>query len=389
MINVNYKLFNIYHSFLYKKWYLLLYLLLLFATIVGVMMVITYTQTKDERFRIGLVDNDQSSETRLILKSIGDGKSIGNNLELKQMPEHKAERLLKQNKLDGYFVLDKGMTDSFYKYGTLPISVYTYDKSSVRSVVIYQLTDSVYSRLMLSMGGIKSYKVLYPEASREEMLEMMTDMLFTGLNRNGAFDEQPVKLYNSYAYYTVSAIFISIYLFYLSLFSVLKMNQEHALLDRLSLLRFSIEKLTFARSIVTLFYTISFTVFMLLISNMMMNYKFEYYNLQTLIMIMVIYLILISGLLFFIDCCFTGMLNILFKAILTIVIILFSGATIPSVYFKGHNDFLYEQPFSYIFNQLVELLLNNYLIDQPGYLWLYLVLSVLTAFIIWVWRYRR
>ncbi|WP_420494071.1 ABC transporter permease [Macrococcus psychrotolerans] len=386
---MNYKLFNIYHSFLYKKWYLLLYLLLLFATIVGVMMVITYTQTKDERFRIGLVDNDQSSETRLILKSIGDGKSIGNNLELKQMPEHKAERLLKQNKLDGYFVLDKGMTDSFYKYGTLPISVYTYDKSSVRSVVIYQLTDSVYSRLMLSMGGIKSYKVLYPEASREEMLEMMTDMLFIGLNRNGAFDEQPVRLYNSYAYYTVSAIFISIYLFYLSLFSVLKMNQEHALLDRLSLLRFSIEKLTFARSIVTLFYTISFTVFMLLISNMMMNYKFEYYNLQTLIMIMVIYLILISGLLFFIECCFTGMLNILFKAILTIVIILFSGATIPSVYFKGHNDFLYEQPFSYIFNQLVELLLNNYLIDQPGYLWLYLVLSVLTAFIIWVWRYRR
>ncbi len=386
---MNYKLFNIYHSFLYKKWYLLIYLLLLFATIVGVMMVITYTQTKDERFRIGLVDNDQSSETRLILKSIGDGKSIGNNLELKQMTEHKAERLLTQNKLDGYFVLDKGMTDSFYKYGTLPISVYTYDKSSVRSVVIYQLTDSVYSRLMLSMGGIKSYKVLYPEASREEMLEMMTDMLFTGLNRNGAFDEQPVKLYNSYAYYTVGAIFISIYLFYLSLFSVLKMNQEHALLDRLSLLRFSIEKLTFARSIVTLFYTVSFTVFMLLVSNMMMNYKFEYYNLQTLIMIMVIYLILISGLLFFIDCCFTGMLNILFKAILTIVIILFSGATIPSVYFKGHNDFLYEQPFSYIFNQLVELLLNNYLIDQPGYLWLYLVLSVLTAFIIWVWRYRR
>ncbi|MBQ5152676.1 ABC transporter permease [Macrococcoides caseolyticum] len=386
---MNYKLFNIYHSFLYKKWYLLLYLLLLFATIVGVMMVITYTQTKDERFRIGLVDNDQSSETRLILKSIGDGKSIGNNLELKQMPEHKAERLLKQNKLDGYFVLDKGMTDSFYKYGTLPISVYTYDKSSVRSVVIYQLTDSVYSRLMLSMGGIKSYKVLYPEASREEMLEMMTDMLFTGLNRNGAFDEQPVRLYNSYAYYTVSAIFISIYLFYLSLFSVLKMNQEHALLDRLSLLRFSIEKLTFARSIVTLFYTISFTVFMLLISNMMMNYKFEYYNLQTLIMIMVIYLILISGMLFFIDCCFTGMLNILFKAILTIVIILFSGATIPSVYFKGHNDFLYEQPFSYIFNQLVELLLNNYLIDQPDSLWIYLALIALIAFGIWVWRYRR
>ncbi|QUR94492.1 ABC transporter permease [Macrococcoides canis] len=386
---MNYKLFNIYHSFLYKKWYLLLYILLLFTAIVGVMVVITFTQTKDERFRIGLVDNEQSSETRLILKSIGDGKSIGNDLELKLMPEHKAEKLLKQNKLDGYFVFDEGMTDSFYKYGTLPISVYTYDKSSVRSVVIYQLTDSVYSRLMLSMGGAKSYKVLYPEASREEILEMMTDMLFTGLNRNGAFDEQPVKLYNSYAYYTVSAIFISIYLFYLSLFSVLKMNQDHALLERLSLLRFSIEKLTFARSIVTLFYTIGFTLLMLLVSNRVMNYKFESYNLQTLITIIILYLILITGLLFFIDCCFTGMINIAFKTMLSLVIILFSGASIPSIYFKNHINFLYEQPFSYIFNQLVELLLNNYLIEQPDYLWIYLLLGALIAIVIWVWRYRR
>ena len=167
------------------------------------------------------------------------------------------------------------------------------------------------------------------------------------------------------------------------------MNQDHALLERLSLLRFSIEKLTFARSIVTLFYTIGYTLLMLLVSNMVMNYKFESYNLQTLITIIIFYLILITGLLFFIDCCFTGMLNIAFKTMLSLVIILFSGASIPSIYFKNHINFLYEQPFSYIFNQLVELLLNNYLIEQPDYLWLYLVLGALIAIVIWVWRYRR
>lgn len=132
--------------------------MLLFTLIVGVMVALTVTQQTDEKFRLGLVDNDQTSETKLILKSIGDGQSIGNDLELKQMDNDEAKRLLEQNKLDGYFVFDKGMTESFYKNGSLPISVHTFDKSSVRSVVIYQLTDSVYSRLMLSMGGARVIK---------------------------------------------------------------------------------------------------------------------------------------------------------------------------------------------------------------------------------------
>lgn len=43
------------------------------------------------------------------------------------------------------------MTKAFYKQGELPISVYTYDQQSMKSVVLSQLTDSVYQRLMRSM----------------------------------------------------------------------------------------------------------------------------------------------------------------------------------------------------------------------------------------------
>ena len=49
------------------------------------------------------------------------------------------------------------MTKAFYKNGELPIVVNTYDTQSIESIVIMQLTDSVYSRLMLSMGGALSY----------------------------------------------------------------------------------------------------------------------------------------------------------------------------------------------------------------------------------------
>lgn len=386
---MNKNLFNIYHSFLYKKWHLIVYLILLFTLIVGVMIALTVTQQKEGKFRLGLVDNDQTSETKMILKAIGDGQSIGNDLELKQMDSNEAERLLEQNKLDGYFVFDKGMTDSFYKNGSLPISVYTFDKSSIRSIVIYQLTDSVYNRLMLSMGGAKSFKVLYPDSSRDEMVEMMTEMLFTGLNRNGSFDEQPVKLYNTRTYYTVSVLFISIYLFYLSLFSILKMNQDETLIGRLKLLHFSIEKLTIARSIVTLCYTVCFTAFIICTAHHFMNFKFELYNLKTLLIVLSLYLFLVTMILIMIDCFLKGVLNLLCKIVLTIVVILFSGATIPSVYFKDWAPLLYESPFSYIYNQLVELLLNNYLIEIPKFVFVSVAIICMFFALSLVWRYRR
>lgn len=221
------------------------------------------------------------------------------------------------------------------------------------------------------------------------MVEMMTEMLFTGLNRNGSFDEQPVKLYDTIAYYTVSALFISVYLFYLSLFSILKMNRDEALIGRLKLLHFSIEKLTIARSIVTLCYTVCFTAFILFTAHHFMQFKLELYNLKTLLIVISLYLFLITVIFIMIDCLFKGILNLLCKVVLTIVVILFSGATIPSVYFKDRAPLLYESPFSYIYNQLVELLLNNYLIEIPKFVFASVAIVCILFIGSLVWRYKR
>lgn len=70
------KLFNIYHSFLIKKWYLLVYILLLFIALLGLMIGIQHFNQKDDSFTIGIVDKDQSKETKLILNAVGDGQSL-------------------------------------------------------------------------------------------------------------------------------------------------------------------------------------------------------------------------------------------------------------------------------------------------------------------------
>lgn len=385
------QLFSIYHSFLVKKWYLLFYILVLFLLIIVTLISLSIAQSQEEdKFSIGLVDEDQSRETKLILDAIGNGKSMGNDIELKQFDATRASNELKRHNLDGYFVFDQGMTDAFYKQGALPISVYTYDKTSLESIIIYQLTDSVYSRLMLSIGGAGAYKALYPESSDDAMLMMMTDMLLTGLNRNGAFDEQPIKLYDNYQYYTISVYFISIYVLFLSLSNILKMNQGDALKERLSMFHFSFEKLTLTRGLISLWYTFLFSAIVLYILLKYLDVSFESYNLMPLLIILLLYLMMIFVVMMLIEHVNNETIQLILKVIITGLIILFSGATIPSIYFKDVlGGILYHQPFSHIFNKVLELILNNYLIKTPVFFYWICIILISLLILQLIRRYRR
>ncbi|WP_312683991.1 ABC transporter permease [Mammaliicoccus sciuri] len=384
------KLFNIYHSFLIKKWYLVAYILLLFLAVLAVMIGVNQVNEKDQAFTIGIVDKDQSKETKLILNAIGDGQSLGNDLSIKHYNEEKARQLLSKKKIDGYFVFKDGMTKAFYKNGELPIVVNTYDKQSVESIIILQLTDSVYSRLMLSMGGAMSYTSLYPSASENELLTMMTDMLFTGLNRSGSFNDEPIKVFDTFGYYTISTYFVSIFFFFFSIFSILKMNQKDALKERLSMYHFSYEKLTIVRGVFSLFYTTLWSILGLWVIIHFLKPEFEMYNIWQISLDIAYYLVMIFLVFLFIDIAFRNILNYLFKVLLTLVILLLSGTVIPIIYLKSLSAGMIEAlPFSIVFNQLVELLLNNYIIDtHPMYYWHLGIMFVLVISALY-WRYRR
>lgn len=384
------KLFNIYHSFLIKKWYLIAYILLLFLAVLAVMIGVNQVNEKDQAFTIGIVDKDQSKETKLILNAIGDGQSLGNDLSIKHYNEEKARQLLSKKKIDGYFVFKDGMTKAFYKNGELPIVVNTYDKQSVESIIILQLTDSVYSRLMLSMGGAMSYTSLYPSASENELLTMMTDMLFTGLNRSGSFNDEPIKVFDTFGYYTISTYFVSIFFFFFSIFSILKMNQKDALKERLSMYHFSYEKLTIVRGVFSLFYTTLWSILGLWVIIHFLKPEFEMYNIWQISLDIAYYLVMIFLVFLFIDIAFRNILNYLFKVLLTLVILLLSGTVIPIIYLKSLSAGMIEAlPFSIVFNQLVELLLNNYIIDtHPMYYWHLGIMFVLVISALY-WRYHR
>src|SRR5699024_4136596 len=360
------QLFRIYHSFLLKKWYLLLYLLIIVIGLFATLIVIQQLNQDNEKFRIGVVDKDQSPETQIILKSLGDGANLGKDISIKKYNQKVAEKKLKNKTLEGYYVFEKGMTHDFYKNGSLPISIHTYDKQSTKSLVINQLTDSVYQRLMLSMGGGLSYTTLSSHNDKDHTLMLLTDLLFTGLNRTGAFDYEPIHIYDSVSYYVITTYLVSIYIFALSLFTILKMNQTTALWARLSMHHFSFEKLKFIRSI-----------FM------------QCYNWLTIVIQLSYYVLMIIIWLTIIDLIAFKWMNYVLKIILSTLIIVLSGMTIPTIYFKhsilGMVDYL---PFSFVTNQMLEIVLNNYILDVPITFYSSLFISIFILVLILIGRYR-
>lgn len=383
------QLFRIYHSFLLKKWYLLIYLLIIVIGLFTTLIVIQQLNQDNEKFRIGVVDKDRSPETQIILKSLGDGANLGKDISIKKYDQKVAEKKLENKALEGYYVFEKGMTQDFYKNGSLPISVHTYDQQSTKSLVINQLTDSVYQRLMLSMGGGLTYTTLSSHNDKDHTLMLLTDLLFTGLNRAGAFEYEPIHIYDSASYYVITTYLTSIYIFALSIFTILKMNQTTALWSRLSMHHFSFEKLTLIRSLFTLFYTVLWTIFGGLWLLKSLPNQFESYNWLTIVIQLSYYVLMIIIWLTIIDLIAFKWMNYVLKSILSILIVLLSGMTIPTIYFKhsilGMVDYL---PFSFVTNQMLEIVLNNYILDVPITFYSSLFISIFILVLILIGRYR-
>src|SRR5699024_2996541 len=383
------QLFRIYHSFLLKKWHLLLYILLILIGLFATLLVVQQFNQGDEKFRIGVVDRDQSPETQLILQSLGDGANFGKDISIKKYNKKEAQKKLEAKNLEGYYIFEKGMTHAFYKNGSLPISVYTYDKQSTQSLVINQLTDSVYHRLMLSLGGGLTYTTLATHKDKEATLMMLTDLLFTGLNRTGAFDYEPIHVYDSASYYVVTTYLASIYILALSLFTILKMNQTTALRSRLCMYHFSFEKLTLIRSLFTLFYTSLWAVVGVLWVLKVLPNQFESYNWLTIIIQLIYYVLMIIIWLTIIDLIAFKWMNYVLKSILSILILVLSGLTIPTIYFKHSILGIFDSsPLSFVTNQMLEIVLNNYILDMSITFYGSILLSILILIWIVVGRYR-
>lgn len=374
------KILKAYHSFLLQKWYIIPYLVLACFIILGTIVGIQ-KQSTESTIRIGVVDKDETAETRMILKSIQKGDSFAKGFHLKEYDEKAAEQGVRDEKINGYIILKEGMTSAFYKNGSLPIEVVTYDDRSLQGLLINQLTLSVYDRLMISETGILTYGHFYRDASNDEIIAMMMDLLANGLNRGAIFDAHQLETIPFADYYVVSAYVLVVLGFFLALLTIFQMNMPTAMRDRLRMYPFAQEKLVLARYAIATLYTLAFAFISIAVLYQFIQPAFESYNLSYLIITISSLVLLIALLYVVIELLCARRVAGLVKMLATLFIVLGSGAIIPTMYFQ--RTWLYYNPFAPLFDALLQLFMNNYVIDYAMSIWISLgVLLILLLVII-------
>lgn len=374
-------LMGIYHSFLLKKWYVLLYVLALIGLILAALLWFNTHQQKEAILQLGIVDQDQTTETNMILQAVGKGEEFSNQFKLKPFTNEEAKQALENHKIDGYIVLKEGMTKAFYKNGELPIHVYTYDETSVQSIVIQQLADSVYSRLMLAESGILTFAEFQKKATDEEFVSMMIRLLVTGLDRQGAFEVEEVKTYQLSTYVLVSAYFLSILIVYWTVSTLLHMNTSQALQQRLRLYPFVQERLILSRGLFATTVTVLFSIIMTIC--IVPFTAFEAYNSLYLITTLLSYILSI----FFLFTLCEWVRFSIGKWLILLYLLVFSGAVIPTLYTQQWH--MKENLFAQVFQRILDLLHENYITDFTFVFYIQISSIVLIWCVVLVWRKYR
>lgn len=371
-------LMGIYHSFLLKKWYVLLYVLALIGLILAALLWFNTHQQKETILQLGIVDQDQTTETNMILQVVGKGEDFSTQFKLKPFTNEEAKKALENHTIDGYIVLKEGMTKAFYKNGELPIHVYTYDETSVQSIVIQQLADSVYSRLMLAESGILTFAEFQKKATDEEFVSMMIRLLVTGLDRQGAFEVEEVKTYQLSTYVLVSAYFLSILIVYWTVSTLLHMNTSQALRQRLRLYPFVQERLILSRGLFATIVTVLFSIIMTIC--IVPFTAFEAYNSLYLITTLLSYIL---SLFFLFTLCEWVRFSI-GKWLILLYLLVFSGAVIPTLYTQQWH--MKENLFAQVFQRILDLLHENYITDFTFVFYIQISSIVLIWCVVLVWR---
>lgn len=380
------RILKAYHSFLLQKWYIIPYLVLACFVILGAIVGVE-KQSAESTIHIAVVDNDETAETRMILKSIQQGESFAKGFHLKEYDEKAAEQGVRDKKINGYIMLKEGMTNSFYKNGSLPIEVVTYDDRSLQGLLINQLTLSVYDRLMVSEAGIFTYGHFYRDASNDEIVAMMLDLLANGLNRGAIFDEHQVETIPFTKYYVVSAYVLVLLGFFLALLTIFQMNMPLAMRDRLKMYPFAQEKLLLARYALATIYTLIFAFGSIFMLYKFVQPAFELYNLSYLVITISSLVLLMALVYVVIDLVCSNAVRGIVKIIATVLMILGSGAIIPTMYFQ--RTWLYYNPFAPLFDALLQLFMNNYVMDYALSIWLSIGALVVVMLVILGRRARK
>ncbi|SHH69992.1 ABC-2 type transport system permease protein [Virgibacillus chiguensis] len=356
-----------------RKWYALPLVLLLPIFIVGLLAYITITfVTPDEQnpIQVGLVDLDQSKETKLFINMLDETSELGSFIHVHKMSETAAKQKMENDEISSYILFPEKFTHNLYQGNPVTLSMIGNPNQPIQSQMVYTIMESVTTHIRASQANVLTLnryakKLPLDEQERNEFVfEQFKKFVFYTLGRKQLIQEE--QLINQAtatpaSYYSLGGWFIIFTSWLLLIYTGLHRDVTAKMEQRMMLYNVRPIQPIFAKLAVTMGFVCMLGLGLLFVLHILLGWDIQLVDAVRIMPVIILYsfcfLLAISIVEAFIR---SHRMRLVVQISLTLAILLLSGSIIPTFYLP--LSFQQMLPFTFsseAFYWLQELLLHK------------------------------
>lgn len=356
-----------------RKWYSLPLLFIFPLALAGLMMVIVvsfFSQDENEAIQLGLVDLDNSTETEMMVQLLEQSSGFIDFLEVNQLSEEEAIEQIELNNLSTYIAFPEGFIQNLYQGYSVEVPIVGNKKQLLESYMMNETLQSVVRHIRSSQANILAINYyakqfdMDDEERNDFVFDQFQEFLMYTVGRDQVIRERTLSNQASsspVAYFSLGGWFIISSLWLFSLYYFFTKENPPLISQRIRLygatqLRQMLAKITVTLVLSLILACLSFWALL-----SFLNIELNQENIVRSFILIILYQVGFIICLAIFEVLISSLkLRLLTQILFTSILILFSGALIPTLYFPlGVQDYL---PYSYAYNSLYwlqEIVLNG------------------------------
>ena len=356
-----------------RKWYSLPLLFIFPLALAGLMMVIVvsfFSQDENEAIQLGLVDLDNSTETEMMVQLLEQSSGFIDFLEVNQLSEEEAIEQIELNNLSTYIAFPEGFIQDLYQGYSVEVPIVGNKKQLLESYMMNETLQSVVRHIRSSQANILAinYYAKQFEMDDEErndfVFEQFQEFLMYTVGRDQVIRERTLSNQASsspVAYFSLGGWFIISSLWLFSLYYFFTKENPALISQRIRLYGATQLRQMLAKIMVTLVLSLMLACLSFWALLSFLNIELNQENIVRSFILIILYQVGFIICLAIFEVLISSLkLRLLTQILFTSILIIFSGALIPTLYFPlGVHDYL---PYSYAYNSLYwlqEIVLNG------------------------------
>ncbi|GAA0326457.1 hypothetical protein GCM10008931_17580 [Oceanobacillus oncorhynchi subsp. oncorhynchi] len=335
-----------------------------------VIVVSFFSQDENEAIQLGLVDLDNSTETEMMVQLLEQSSGFIDFLEVNQLSEEEAIEQIELNNLSTYIAFPEGFIQDLYQGYSVEVPIVGNKKQLLESYMMNETLQSVVRHIRSSQANILAINYyakqfdMDDEERNDFVFDQFQEFLMYTVGRDQVIRERTLSNQASsspIAYFSLGGWFIISSLWLFSLYYFFTKENPPLISQRIRLYGATQLRQMLAKITVTLVLSLilAYLSFWALLS--FLNIELNQENIVRSFILIILYQVGFIICLAIFEVLISSLkLRLLTQILFTSILIIFSGALIPTLYFPlGVQDYL---PYSYAYNSLYwlqEIVLNG------------------------------